>query len=344
MSQGPQTAKEKILVVRVGLGGDLIMITPAMDALLAAYPEAEFHLLTTGQGRRTLGGFSERITQTFLYSRRYPRTLFIQRELTKQFRAENYSRIFIFESKPHYRKWLGAMAPEVFDLVGKGAGQHYCRTCLDLVSEAIGQPVANSWVRLPVQEEGRQKARQLLTQCGVDPEALLIGLHPTFSGTRMPFFRNRHGAKHRMWPGESFAHLAKLLQERALFEGRKLAVIIDALPEETRFVQPIVEQSGGAVTLLAAPPDFQRYKGLLSLLNVLVTPNTGPMHMAAALNTPVVALFSNWSPEDCGPFMDPHRYQILRAEDTAQPNRGLAALGPEAVAEAVALLLKDISP
>ncbi len=96
-------------------------------------------------------------------------------------------------------------------------------------------------------------------------------------------------------------------------------MVIDALPEEVKYVQPIVEQSGGAITLLAAPPAFQRYKGFLSLLDVLVTPNTGPMHMAAALGTPLVALFSRWSPEDCGPYMDPARYLVLRAEDTAQP-------------------------
>jgi len=342
MLESPNQNPEKILLVRVGLGGDLIMITPAVDALLSAYPDAEFHLLTTGQGRRTMSGFSDRITKTFLYSRRFPQRLFLERDLSRQFQAENYSQIFIFESKPHYSKWLKSLAPRVHVVAGSSETCHYCRTCLDIVAAATGESVSSNWVRLPVTKEGQEKARQLLTENRVDPGAKLVGLHPTFSGTRLPFFRNRHGSKHRMWPGQSFAQLAKLLKDQA--QGQELTLVIDALPEEAKFVQPIVDSSEGAITLLAAPPDFQRYKGLLSLLDLLITPNTGPMHMAAALDTPVVALFSNWSPKDCGPYMEPERYRVLRAEETAHPERGLAAIEPEIVAESAIRLLKDTSP
>jgi ADP-heptose:LPS heptosyltransferase len=335
-SQNP----EKILLVRAGRGGDLIMITPAINALLEAYPWAEFHLLTTGDGRRILGDFDPRIARTFLYSRRFPRTLVLQRRLTTQFRAEGYRRIFIFETKPHYRQWLGGLAPEVHVLTGTADNGHYSARCLDLVAGAVEGEVSRGWASLSCTADGVDQARQLLADHGVDSDARLVALHPTFSGTGLPLFRDRQGLRHRMWPGESFARLARLLVDRAGSRGEKLAVVIDALPEEVKYVQPIVEQSGGAITLLAAPPAFQRYKGFLSLLDVLVTPNTGPMHMAAALGTPLVALFSHWSPEDCGPYMDPARYLVLRAEETAQPELGLAAIAPESVAEAVEGLLR----
>ena len=96
--------QEKILVVRAGRGGDLIMITPALNALLGAFPAAEFHLLSTGDGRRIMAGYDSRLTRIFLYSRRFPRTLVLQRELLKEFKAEGYTRIYIFETKPHYRR------------------------------------------------------------------------------------------------------------------------------------------------------------------------------------------------------------------------------------------------
>jgi ADP-heptose:LPS heptosyltransferase len=41
---------------------------------------------------------------------------------------------------------------------------------------------------------------------------------------------------------------------------------------------------------------------LLTRLSLLVTPDTGPMHLAAALGTPLVALFGPSSPERWGPF------------------------------------------
>ncbi len=40
----------KLAGIRVGLGGDLVMITPALNGLLAAFPRAEFHLLTSSEG------------------------------------------------------------------------------------------------------------------------------------------------------------------------------------------------------------------------------------------------------------------------------------------------------
>lgn len=340
MAENGGTGGEKILLVRVGRGGDVVMITPALDALLAALPGAEFHLLTTADGRRIMTGYDRRLTQTFTYSRRFPRRLALERSLLQQFRREGYSRVFIFETKPHYRAWLAGLAPQVHALQGTAADGHYCQRCLDLVAHSLAVPVVRDWVRLPVSQEGQDKARDLLKEKGVDPDAPLVGLHPTFSGTGISRLRDRQGLRHRMWPASSFAELARLLASSPA-EGPRPALVIDALPQEVRFVQPIVDGSGGTVTLLAAPPDFQRYKGLLSLLDVLVTPNTGPMHMAAALNTPLVALFSHWSPADCGPFMDPARCRVLRAEDAADPRMGLAAIDPATVAEAVGELISE---
>ena len=326
---------EKILIVRVGRGGDVIMITPALNALLEAFPEAEFHVLTTGDGRRILRGYHPRLTRVHLYTRRFPRTLLVQRRLGGVLRAEGYDHVYIFETKPHYHRWLQGLAPHICALQGTAAEGHYAVRCLDLVQGSLERPIVRGHVHLPVSEEGRAKARHLLEQSGVAPGARLVGLHPTFSGTGLAFFRERHGIKHRMWPAEAFSELARMLREGGRREGRDLAVVVDALPEELPHVQALVEAGEGAVTLLSAPPDFDRYKGLLSLLDVLVTPNTGPMHMAAALNTPLVALFSHWSPEDCGPYMSSNMFTILRAEQQANPELGLAAISPETVFEAV---------
>lgn len=90
------------------------------------------------------------------------------------------------------------------------------------------------------------------------------------------------------------------------------------------------ELIGDAVTVLSGPPDFERHKALLQKLKLLVTTNSGLMHVAAAVGTPVVALFSGWSPADCGPFVPPGRSAVLRAEDGPRPERGLAAISAEA--------------
>ena len=327
--------REKILVVRVGRAGDVVMITPALRALLDSFRDAEFHLLTRTEGARVLRGFDTRLTRTWLYSRRFPRSVLQKGALSRAFRREGYTRIYIFESKPLYRSWLGPAAPHVHLLSDIDGDMHYCEQCLRVVDASLSAPVVRTWLSLPVTAAGRADARTLLTAHGVDPDALLVGLHPTFSGSGLPFFRDRVGMRHRNWPAASFGSLARRLREGALDRGRNIAVIIDALPEDRRFITPVVEAAEGAVTLLSAPPDFERYKGLLAHFDVLVTPNTGPMHIAAAVNTPLVALFSRWTTDDCGPFMDPDRYEVLRSEETREPERGLAAITPEQAAKAV---------
>ncbi len=339
MARNPSTAVKKILVVRVGRAGDLIMVTPAINALLSAFPEAEFHLLTTSDGRRIMAGYDERITSVHLYTRKFPRVLVQKHQLVKQLRSERYSHIYIFETKPRYHNWLQELAPEIHVLLQTSSAVHFSDRCLDLVFGSLPTPPQRGWATLPVTESGQRKARDLLTAHGVDPDARLVGLHPTFSGDGNSLFSDSRGELHRKWPGDSFASLAKLLVERSHSRGLKLAVVIDALPEEKEHGESIVARSDGAITLLSALPDFQRYKGLLSLLDVMVTPNTGPMHIAAALGTPLVALFSGWNPLDCGPFMDPDSYHVLRAEDTTCSERGLSAIEPSAAADAVWALL-----
>lgn len=329
------SSSQKILVVRVGRAGDLIMITPALLSLLAAFPEAEFHLLTTAEGARVMRGFHDRLTRTYVYSRRFPRSWFRQLSLGRTLAREGFDRIYVFEAKPLYRKWLGKFSGAFFGFESATPDAHYCERCMRVVAGSMDHPVEHGWVSIPVTDVGRDKAQALLSSHGIGPDDLVVGLHPTFSGSGLPFFRDRVGMRHRNWPEENFSRLARLLRETAEVKDRKLAVIIDALPEERRIIEPIVEAASGAITLLSAPPDFERYKGLLARLDVLVTPNTGPMHVAAAVNTSLVALFSRWSVADCGPYVDPTRYEILRAEDTPHPERGLAAITPEQTAEAV---------
>ena len=330
---------EKILIVRVGLGGDLVMITPALNGLLAAFPRAEFHLLTSSEGQRVMKGYDRRITRFWQYHRRFPKRLLLERSLLRELKSENYSRVYVFETRPFYRKWLRVIAPDLYGLDSNKSGGHYCNHCMDVVDSSLDTPIDRGWVTLPVTDEGAAKADGLLSANGIDSDTLLIGLHPTFSGSSFGFFRDQKGRRHREWPQENFAQLARLLQDKLKHHERKLALLIDALPEDRSIVEHIVRQSENSITMLCEPPDFQRYKGLLKRLDLLVAPNTGPMHFAAGLGTRVVGLFSDWAVEDCGPFIPATQFEVLEASKTTNPELGLVAITPEHVSEAVCRVL-----
>ena len=68
--------------------------------------------------------------------------------------------------------------------------------------------------------------------------------------------------------------------------------------------------------------------------NVLIAPNTGSMHLAAALNTSVIGLFSgDRRPEHCGPFTPSSLSAILQAENCSCNQPGLARINPQTVWE-----------
>lgn len=337
-------APRKILVVRVGRAGDMVMITPALAMLLETQPQVEIHLLTSREGARILRGYDPRLTRYWLYTRKFPRTMLLRYSLARELRSEGFDQVFVFEDKPFYATWLADIAPQVYELPAARDDMHFSERCLEAAAEGTRQTLQRRWASLPVRNEGRLRAKALLSEHGIHPEKCLVGMHPTFSGSGLPVFRNRAEKKHRHWPADSFTKLARLLTAQAQSLGLPMQIVIDALPEECSLIEPIIQDSGGLVTLLAAAPDFERYKAVLQELDVLITPNTGPMHIAAAVGTPVVGLFSGWSAEDCGPFVAPERFAALNATAGAGSQPGLAAITPEQVSEAVFRLLAPCRP
>lgn len=330
---------KRILAVRVGRGGDLVMITPALRMLLDGLPGATVHLLTSAEGPRILRGFDPRLARFHVYHRRFPGALFLRPRLRATLRREGYERIYLFESHPHYRKLVEGVAPEVHAFGVIPQERHYCDRCLDVVEPTLPRPQPRGWISLPVTGAARAAAAGYLAAHGVADGERLVGLHLTFSESARGLFAGRRGLKNRVWPDAAAADLARRLVALGRSQGRPIRPVVDILPHERGLLAGFLERAGDAVTVLSGPPDFERYKAVLARLALLVTPNTGPMHVAAAVGTPVVALFSGWSPAECGPFVPPGCARTLRAEDTAEPGRGLAAIPAAAVFEACGAFL-----
>lgn len=329
----------RVLAVRVGRGGDLVMITPALRMLLDGFPGAEVDLLTSAEGPRILRGFDPRLARFHVYHRRLPGSLFLRPRLRAALRHEGYERVYLFETHPRYRAFVGGAAPEVHALGVAPPERHYCDRCLDVVEPTLPRPQPRGWISLPVTATAQAAASAYLAAHGLAAGECLVGLHLTFSESARGVFAGRRGLKNRVWSAAAGADLARRLVEHGRSQGRPIRPVVDILPHERGLLAGFLERAGDAVTVLSGPPDFERYKAVLARFALLVTPNTGPMHIAAAVGTPVVALFSGWSPAECGPFVPSERARTLRAEDTAEPERGLAAISAAAVFEACRALL-----
>ena len=128
-----------------------------------------------------------------------------------------------------------------------------------------------------------------------------------------PIFGLNPGAEYgpaKRWPVEKFILAAKQIQRRTncawiLFGGRNDTTI-------TNQIESAIDSPQSAIFNLAGKNSLRELMLLLKLCHVLLTNDTGPMHVAAALGTPVVVPFGSTSPELTGPGLpgDAHNYLI----------------------------------
>ena len=144
------------------------------------------------------------------------------------------------------------------------------------------------------------------------------------------------GAK--CWPVESYGAVAKALADRGM------AVVVNHGPGEEPLAQSVRDASGGT-----AQPMNCLVGELIALTrraSLFVGGDTGPMHLAAALGVPVVALFGPTRPERNGPYAT--RAIVLRSRDsidnsshTHLPDEGLHSIEPQTVIAAADDLMKE---
>jgi len=141
----------------------------------------------------------------------------------------------------------------------------------------------------------------------------------------------------KLWPAEHWADLARRLA------GQDVLLALTGSDSDRATTAAIAQQAGlgGRLLDLAGRTGLKQVAALLSLADLLVSTDTGVMHLAAALGTPVVALFGPTDPARTGPYG--HGHMVLRLGLECSPcfdrncdhPRCLQELMPQAVAAAV---------
>lgn len=328
----------KILVVRIGRAGDMVMITSALTALTEKYSNAEITILTSPDGRRVLKDFHPQIKNIWLLERKKLFPFIQRRQVNHNIKQADFQHIFCFETKASFTKLFnGSKAQQHILQDIKNSEINFAERCLHLVDPSFTKKQYP--VFLPVQQDAKLRAHNILQQAGISEETFLIGIHPSYSGLGKKLGRNKKSLPHRNWPISHWGALCKQIKDFAKEKEQNIQIIMDLMPEEKELGMAIIEASGNAVSLITPPPDFERYKATLARMDLLIVPNTGPMHIAAAVGTNIVSLFSIHNPKDCAPFTDESKLTVLQAENCQNPERGLAAISAEDVFQASKVFL-----
>lgn len=332
----------RILVVRIGRAGDIVMTTPALSALLHCHPNDEFTILTSPDGNRLLKNYSPSIVDTWVWDRSSLTAGIQKKRLKSKVDASNFDKIFCFETSTSIAKLFTDSNAELYRPEPSTEPVHSARLYLLMVRKSCDIDIDSYYANLPVTDNAISAVNQELQDIGIDMDDTVIAMHPTFSGfSRFPFIKSK-ARKNKLWPAENFASLAARLSNHTLANGRHPVLIIDLLESESALGKLIVKMSSGSITLLTEPANMERYKALLKRTDILISPDTGPMHIAAAVNTRIVALFSGKSPSDCGPYMPASMFTTVQAKDMSNPSLGISAISVDAVYQACLKQLDEI--
>ena len=173
-------------------------------------------------------------------------------------------------------------------IVGPMRDMHAVDRYLRLAS-ALGAKVSQPEFVLPDSPDEESRSQTLFTKVGLDGASNVIGIAPSARWVT------------KRWAAESFAAVADQLQH----EGLHKVVFIGATQEkhEIAKVKQAMKTDSADLTGLTTVGDLP---AVMRRLRLLITNDSGPMHVAAAVGIPVVAVFGPTSPACTGPYGDGH--------------------------------------
>ncbi|MGE3908916.1 MAG: lipopolysaccharide heptosyltransferase II [Chloroflexota bacterium] len=166
--------------------------------------------------------------------------------------------------------------------------RHEVRRQLDLVA-TVGARTANEHLSLRVPDHVQAGMRDNLRELGLDTRRPWAVLHPGST------------AASRRYPPELFAEVTRTLVARHGWQ-----IVVTGSDSERGLAQDIAARAGVAVYDLTGHLDLAELVAVIADAPVILTNNTGPSHIAAAVGTPVVCLYALTNPQHT-PWLVPSR-------------------------------------
>ena len=195
---------------------------------------------------------------------------------------QEYSYLFLNE-------WIPAVSMEI----------HALERGLMLI-EKIGIPHDAVEYKIPVTIRDRQRADALLKSHQARGRGPLIAINPVAKWET------------KLWDVASFSRLAD-----GLVEKYNATVIFTGSPADRGYIDAILLEMDAIAENLAGKTSLKVLAALYEKSDLLISTDTGPMHLGAAVGLPVVALFGPTAPWRTGPFGPGHK--VVRSEIACSP-------------------------
>lgn len=280
------TAKKRLGILRLGGLGDFVLFLPALKAILHTYPETEYqHYLVTDHNGAELAKLDNQFGQVAVISidgSRFIHNIVYRVRTLRMIRRFNFDLLIDaalsrrIEGNDAIVRASGSMAvgfrPLPDQICERRLGDYYYNTLVDYV---------------PYREHEILRYFRLIGRPQKPDESLLPIIHLSQPHRKADQFLVFPGAKfpQRRWPSERFAELAKFVHQRTGWtpvaagtytDGESISKMIDASP----YIPWRILQNQSIHNLCEE----------ILLSRLVVTNDSGPMHLSPALKTMTVAI------------------------------------------------------
>ncbi len=298
----------KNLIIRPQGIGDIVLMIPALRSLRTNYPEDEFTLLC-------YKGFGLVLPQELrIKTIEFPRHAGIidTIKLIKKIRREKFDRVFDLFGNP--RTAIQTLLSGIKERYGFNyrhrniaynhkfqqvkTSEHIHQTQLYCnFFKSFGFKCEYCEPELKMSSELIEKARKAI------PEEFL---------NKKPFIAINPNSTFptRAWPKENIVEFIKLWYEKT-----KAPVMLTWGPGEENISQSIIDEVGKEKAFMHKPVKLNEFVALLSLLDAFISGDSGPMHMAWAVGTRVIALFGPTTESDVEPLGEKNTTLVAKGID-----------------------------
>ena len=295
-------APGRVLVIKLRYLGDVLLSTPVLTALRTAFPEARLSMLVNS-GTEAILTENPHLDEVLIVERsrsplrqfRFASALRRRRfdlvvDLTDGDRAAILSRVTGAAVRVGFNRgdrWRGRLYTHLVP-VRRQEPISMVRQHL-MALETVGIPADPSLPLLRIRASDESAAAAALASIGIMPDERFVAVHP---GARWWF---------KGWPADRFAGLIDYVQGKL---GLKAALLGGS--QEQEIATSILEHVETGRRSLVGRLTLLELAALLRRAAVFVGNDSGPMHIAAAMGTPVVGLFGPSDPRVWGPAGQGH--------------------------------------
>jgi lipopolysaccharide heptosyltransferase III len=311
----PQGAE--ILIIRLRSLGDLVLETPAIAALHSWRPDLRINVLVEPRFVPVLEGNSA--IAELICSRSLGQTALdlLRRKFPIVFNQHGGPRSAMLtgaSGSPLRVGWAGYQYSFLYNVAVPNVQEFYGAPAVHTVEHRISQFYFTGLPRGPIpraqvfaQPDAMARVAGKLAEKGIAAGAPYAVLQP---GARLPEMR---------WPVAKFAEIARWLREK-----HGIASVVNLGARDQEIAAEVRSEMANAAVVLDAQLDIRELIALVAASRICLGNDSGPAHLAAALQRPSVVIFSVTDPVQWRPWQADHR--IVQTGSTFDHPRGDKAI------------------